>query len=193
MEEIWKDIEGFEGLYKISNCGNVYSVGGRVMGRMNNRYKNKPRIMKPYIRNGYEHIRLTKDNKQFHYKIHRLVALAFLPNPKNYPYVNHKDENKRNNHVNNLEWCNAKYNLNYGTHNERMKKTKSKNPIAQYTLDGNLLAIYLSSREIERLFGFPHSSIDNCCKKKYGYKTSHGYKWEYATKQLMEMYNLVEK
>lgn len=192
MEEIWKDIEGFEGLYQVSNWGRVYSLGGRTMGRMNNRYKNKPRIIKSYMRNGYEHVLLKKEGKQFHYKIHRLVAIAFIPNPNNYPFVNHKDENKLNNNVENLEWCTAKYNLNYGTHNDRMKMTKSRKPIAQFSLDGHLMAIYLSSREIERLLGIAHGSIDNCCKKKYGYKSSHGYKWEYATKELMEEYNLIE-
>lgn len=193
MVEIWKDIDGFEGLYKISNLGNIYSIGGRVMGGMNNRYKNKPRMMKPHIRNGYEHVCLTKDKKQFHYKIHRLVAMAFVPNPNDYPFVNHKNEIKDDNRAVNLEWCTAKYNLNYGSHNEKMRKTKSKKPIAQFDMNGNFIEIHDSSRDIERKFGYFHNNITNCCKHKYGYKSAYGYKWEFATRDLMEEYNLIEK
>ena len=180
QQEIWKDIEGFEGLYQISNLGRVYSLGGRIMGRMNNRYKNKPRFIKPHMRNGYSHACLKKDGKQYHLKIHRLVAMAFIPNPNNLPFINHKDENKTNNTVENLEWCTAKYNLNYGTHNERMIETKSNNPIKQIDKDGNVIAIFRSSREVERNLGFNHHSITNCCKHKYGYKSAYGYKWEFV-------------
>ena len=145
------------------------------------------------MRNGYEHVLLKKEGKQFHYKIHRLVAIAFIPNPNNYPFVNHKDENKQNNNVENLEWCTAKYNLNYGTHNDRMKMTKSKNPIAQFDMNGNFIEIHDSSRDIERKFGYFHHSITNCCKHKYGHKSAYGYRWEFATRDLMEEYNLIEK
>jgi hypothetical protein len=192
MKEIWKDIEGFEGLYQVSNKGHVYSLGGRIMGRLNNRYKNKPRILKTWLRNGYEHVHLRKDKNLYTYKVHRLVAQAFIPNPLNLPFVNHKDENKTNNIVyvnndnsidfdkSNLEWCTAKYNLNYGTHNQKMIDTKSKNPINQLDLNGNIINVFKSAREVERKYGYIHQTITNCCKGKYGYKTAYGYKWEFA-------------
>jgi hypothetical protein len=109
--EIWKDIEGYEGLYQVSNLGNVKSL-----------YTNKNLS---YIKCGrdreYLSVSLSKDKKLKIYYIHRLVAETFIDNPNNYPYVNHKDENKQNNCVNNLEWCSPKYNINYGTRKIKVK------------------------------------------------------------------------
>ena len=111
MREEWRDIKGYEGLYQISNLGRVHSY-----------YKRD--ILEPKEDKGYLRVGLYKNGKRKPYSIHRLVAEAFIPNPNNYPQVNHKDEDKSNNRVSNLEWCTAKYNINYGTHNKRMSESR---------------------------------------------------------------------
>lgn len=111
MEEIWKDIEGYEGYYQVSSFGRVRSVD-----RHDSRgYFRKGRLMATKDANtGYKVISLSKNAISKHYQIHRLVAIAFIPNPNNFPIINHKDENPKNNYANNLEWCDYKYNANYG-------------------------------------------------------------------------------
>ena len=110
MEE-WKDIKGYEGLYQISNKGRVKSL------------YNKGKILTPgKDKDGYSIVSLYKNKIKKTNKVHRLVAQAFLSNPDNLPQVNHKDENKLNNCVENLEWCSVEYNINYGTRNERTRK-----------------------------------------------------------------------
>ena len=109
--------------------------------------------------------------------VHRLVALAFLPNPDNLPQVNHKDENKTNNMVGNLEWCSKSYNINYGTRNERTAKANWKS-IKQFTKDGFFLKEYPSMKEASRQTGFYKSAISSCCKGKR--KSAYGYIWRYA-------------
>lgn len=115
MEEIWKEVKGYEGLYEVSNLGNVKSL-------------RKGTIMKPSKNQMYLQTILTdKDGKHKLFLVHRLVAEAFLPNPNNYPQVNHKDENGSNNIVFNLEWCDSKYNNNYGTKNRRASIARRNN------------------------------------------------------------------
>ena len=115
--EVWKDVVGYEGLYKVSNFGNVMSLKGK-----------KPLLMKPAQKgNGYLYVGLNLYNKpRKNFYVHRLVAQTFLPNPQNLPFVNHKDEIKTNNRVSNLEFCTQKYNLNYGTAQDRKSKKLSK-------------------------------------------------------------------
>ena len=117
MTEIWKDIKGYEGLYQVSNMGRVKSFNYKNTGKEGilNGSKNK---------RGYKIVHLCKNGKANHYLVHRLVAIVFIPNPNNYPEVNHIDENKTNNYVDNLEWCDGKYNLNYGTRNKRISKNR---------------------------------------------------------------------
>lgn len=106
MEE-YREIKGFEGLYEVSNYGNVRSLKrNKILKQIN-------------IKGGYKRVSLYKYGEQYFKAIHRLVAEAFIPNPDNLPCVNHKDENPSNNNVKNLEWCDYKYNINYGTANER--------------------------------------------------------------------------
>ena len=127
MEEIWKDIEGYEGLYQVSNYGNIKSLS-KVVKNAYGVHRTEDKILKPQTKkDGYLQIQLSKNGKQKHYKVHRLVALTYIANPNNYPCVNHKDENKSNNHVSNLEWCTYEYNTNYGTRNKRAsEKLKGK-------------------------------------------------------------------
>ena len=122
MEEIWKDIEGYEGLYKISNMGRVKSI----------KFNKEKILFLQKDKYGYLRVGLRKMGKLKNYFVHRLVAEAFIPNPNNLPIVNHKDENKQNNCVENLEWCTVKYNNSYATALFQ-RKEKLKKKIVQYT------------------------------------------------------------
>lgn len=111
-------------------------------------------------------------------RTHRLIAECFLPNPNKLPQVNHKNEIKDDNRVDNLEWCNHKYNCNYGTRNERVAKNQpNKTPVYQYTKDGQFVAEYPSLHEVERQFGYNIGCICNCCVGKQ--KSAYGYIWSY--------------
>ena len=119
QKEVWKDIPGYETLYQVSNFGQVKSLNYRRSG--------KERILKQGLEyQGYYRVCLRKNNKNNWFLVHRLVATAFIPNHDNLPCVNHKDENKDNNHVDNLEWCTYQYNNNYGTLKERQTKAQRK-------------------------------------------------------------------
>lgn len=163
MIEIFKDIEGYEGLYQISNYGNVKSL----------KY-NKEKILKPIKHScGYLKVDLCKERKIQTLYIHRLVAKAFIDNPNNYEEVNHKDEDKTNNKVENLEFCDAKYNSNYGTHTERSALSRSKQVMCVET--GK---IYQSLHQIERELGFSFKCVSSVCLGKL--KTYKGYHWCYV-------------
>jgi hypothetical protein len=129
MLEEWKDVVGYEGLYEVSNTGKVRSLDRIVFQK--NMYKTIKRIYPGRLLSqkkdeyGYYDVGLSKNGKIRTYRTHRIVAQAFIPNEKNLPQVNHKDENPSNNHADNLEWCTAKYNVNYGTRTERMSKTNT--------------------------------------------------------------------
>lgn len=113
MREIWKDIKGYKDKYQVSNLGNVKSL--------NYNQTHKEKLLKLFQNtNGYYQIDLWKNNKGKKCLVHRLVAETFIDNPNNYPIINHKDENPLNNCAENLEWCDAKYNCNYGTRNQKI-------------------------------------------------------------------------
>ena len=137
----FSDIQGYEGLYKINRSGEVLSVRS---GKLLKAGKNKQ---------GYMNVVLTKDGKAKTHKVHRLVALAFIPNPNNYPLINHKDENKTNNRVKNLEWCTSKYNLNYGSAIKRRSEAiiaspvKQRKAVVQLSLLGEFVKEYRSTKE----------------------------------------------
>ena len=182
MEEVWKDIEGYEGLYQVSNKGRVKSL--------NYHNTKKEKLLKPGINMyGYKIVRLFKNKTSKYFLVHRLVAQSFLPNPHNLSYVNHKDECKTNNVVTNIEWCTAKYNLNYGSRNERSRKAISKamtnNPniskqVGAYK-DGKLVMTFPSTREAKRQ-GFHQSHIVDCCRNCYlreGNNVYKGFEWRY--------------
>ena len=115
-KQIWKDIPRYEGKYQVSNTGKVRSLNYKRTG--------KTKILKPHTnRDGYKTVNLLKPGEKYKpYYVHRLVAQAFIPNPNNWPQVNHIDEDKANNVVWNLEWCTQQYNMNYGTRNERARE-----------------------------------------------------------------------
>lgn len=168
MEEIWKNIEGYEGLYQVSNLGRVKSL---KFG--------KEKILKP-VKNtfGYLQVILCKENIQKHLYVHRLVAQAFIPNPLNLPEINHKTEDKQLNYVWCLEYCDRKYNNNYGTHNERSANSRINHPAKSrkvICVETNI--IYPSSMEAQRQTGISQSNIISCCKGKY--KSAGGYHWKY--------------
>lgn len=182
MQEIWKDIKGYENLYQVSNYGNVRSLNHfRSTGK--GQCLQKGKILKPGIQNvGYKFVVLSKNGKTKGFRVHRLVAQTFIENPNNYPCINHKDENKLNNNVDNLEWCTIGYNNVYGTKPIKYKKTIKKvlgKKINQYDLDGNLINSFDCIMDAERFLNKKRAStpIWTCCKGKT--KTAYGYRWEY--------------
>ena len=167
MYEIWKDIEGYEGLYQISNKGHVKSL-----------YKGSERILKPVLnRSGYYYIMLYNDNVRKIFSLHRLVAQAFIPNPENKPQVNHLDENKKNNCVDNLEWATAKENSNYGSRNERISRK-----ILQYSKSGDFIREWQSAVEVKRVLGIDQGNIAHCCRGNPKHTTAGGFVWKYKEK-----------
>lgn len=155
MYEIFKPIKGYEDLYEVSDLGNV-------------RNKASGKLLKPFRdRGGYLRVDLCNGIRKSKL-IHRLVAQVFLPNPLNLPQVNHIDENKSNNNVDNLEWCTAQYNIDYS-------QSKSVN---QYSLDGIYIATYKSIKEAERTTGIAHGDISRCCLGKR--LSAGGFIWKFV-------------
>jgi len=173
MEEIWKDISGYEGLYQISNMDRVKSFR-----ESNKHFGKKEHFLKPSLNaNGYENVTLyVSPNCKHKFLVHRLVALAFIQNPKNLPCINHKDENRLNNSVDNLEWCTISYNNAYGSARIRGSITKGKK-VKQYTLEGCHIATYNSMFIASSLSGICKTGIKDCCNGKA--EQSGGYIWRY--------------
>ena len=176
MEEVWKDVKGFEGLYQVSNTGFVKSLK-----RGKNHYWDDFYILKPTILNsGYDSVTLYNGPKHREkWLVHRLVAKHFIPNPNGWPQINHIDENKQNNSVDNLEWCTAKYNNDYGTARLRRLETEQRKgkPVAQCLPNGTVIAKYRSAITAALLLGKKLRLITSCCN---GYCTSaEGYCWKY--------------
>lgn len=173
MEEVWKDIPGYEGYYKVSNKNRVFDI-------------KRNKIKLPFIdsRNRMT-ISLRKDGVGVGFSFPRLVAMAFVknPNPKEYIEVNHKDENPLNNDPSNLEWCTKKYNCNYGTRIQRIREKQSM-PVLQYTLNGEFIAEYASMHIAANIINADAGHICDCClgKRKYAY----GYFWRYKDDELYE-------
>ena len=143
----------------------------------------KEKELKKDKNSGYLRITLTKNGKHYHKLVHRLVAQAFIPNPNNLSQVNHKDENKLNNCVDNLEWCDRKYNSNYGTRCLRISKNRrNQRKINQYDLKGNLIKTWESAVDIRNYYNLYNTGhIIRCCKGIY--KKMYGYRWEYANEK----------
>ena len=169
--EIWKDIKGYEGLYQISNFGNVKRI-------QSNKY------IKPHNEKGYIRVALCKNNKVKHLYLHRLIATAFIPNPENKSDVNHKDGNKMNNKINNLEWTTRKENMNHAkdtglwkfTDNMKKGLDQSK-PVYQYDRQYHLINNYPSVIQASLITGINHGNICSCCEGRR--KTAGNYIWSY--------------
>ena len=183
-QEIWKDIPGYEGMYQVSNYGRVMSL----------RYHQTkfPKILKPNLTGEYAYVNLSINNKYHSIKIHRAVAICFIPNPENKPFVNHKDGNKFNNHVDNLEWVTAAENMAHAKYVLGINVLKGRSfggsnfskEVEQYIVakDGAeyLLAVYTSIKSAAFVNGMNPSSIKECLSGKIG--ESHGYIWRYRKK-----------
>ena len=164
MEEIWKDIECFEGLYQVSNLGRVKRVAtGRVLKGCKDR-------------GGYLLVGLYKQGSASKKLIHRLVAQAFIPNPEHKSEINHIDENKTNNMVSNLEWMTAKENSNHGKRNERVSKSNSI-PIIAINLKTSEVQKYYGTNECARQLGLDPSNITHVLKGRV--KQTKGYTFKY--------------
>lgn len=172
----WKDIKGYEGIYQISNNGIVKSLKRNVTYSNGKVVHYKEKIVKPAIHNCYYAVTLHKNGLKRTVKVHRLVAEHFISNPLNLPCINHKDENKLNNNVDNLEWCTVKYNSNYNNAQERKAKSCWK-PIYQLDLNGNVIKLWDSPTEVEKELGILKSSISNQIAGRI--KTAGGYLWRY--------------
>lgn len=162
MEENWKDVPGYEGKYKVSDTGKV--VGKRGF------------LLKGELTNGkYRRVLLLVDGKRERIFVHRLVAIAFIPNPQGFPVINHKDENSLNNCADNLEWCTHSYNINYGTRNQKIsEKARS---VRQIDIKGNEVAVFESASLAAKTLGYDPSNIYRVCRGEQ--KTAYGYVWKW--------------
>ena len=199
--EIWKEIEGFDGIYYISNYGKVRSID-RI--GLNKHFIPGRDLAIRKDKDGYCIVTLYIDRKRVDKKVHRLVAEAFIPNDNDYPQVNHKNEIKDDNYYKNLEWCTNKYNCNYGTHNQKISTAmkgrkhpymqgdknyfhthiyKRKNhpyarKVNQHDIDGNLIAVFYCVKDAAEAVGCTGGAITMACKGKRD--KIKGYKWSYA-------------
>lgn len=176
MDEIWKEINGFDGRYAISSNGRIKILKGYGQGRIK-----KVRTDK----DGYKSTTLFDGTKYHICRVHRAVAKAFIPNPGNLPCVNHKDEDKSNNVSSNLEWCSVSYNNNYGTRTKRMAKTQSGKeraslwiPVLGEDIHTGVKLYFQSAKDAEKQLGIDRAHICWCCKGKR--KTAGGYTWKYV-------------
>lgn len=187
--EIWKDVDGYGGFYEVSNIGRVRSKERITEIQPYCHITRKPKILKAQFNGTYYRVVISVDGKSRQVLIHRLVAETFIPNPKGLPQVNHKDENGKNNHVNNLEWCTLQYNQSYGTkgkrHSEYMVKTAGR-PVVQFSKQGERIASFRSIMEASKNTGIYYSAIRETCNKGKS-KTAGGYVWRYAEDEFGEL------
>lgn len=179
MQEIWKDIAGYENLYQVSNLGNVISLFRT----------NKPKTLKPTPSNcGYYKVQLYKNGHPQMFYVHRLVAEAFIPNPNKKSQVNHIDGIKSNNCLTNLEWVspseNQKHSISLGLRSSSPmvgkigKLNHQSKPIMQFSKSGDLIKVWDCISDASRYFNCKPSNISNCASGRY--KSSQGYVWKYT-------------
>ena len=175
--EEWRDIIGWEGLYQVSNLGRVKSLP-RLHKYVHGEYLSKERILSPRVcgsQREYLSVALYRGKGAVQRKIHRLVAMAFISNPKGYKEVNHIDENKRNNMASNLEWCSRSYNVNYGRRIEKQSAHLQKAVLA-FTRRGQFVARFKSIKDAAVWAGVDGSNVSRAIKRD---SVSGGYKWRF--------------
>lgn len=176
--EIWKDIPGYEGYYQVSSFGRVRSLTRVVNGRTLS-----GKILSLHgLKNSYLHITLYKSNQKQTVLVHRLVGMVFVPGYKKGLDINHKDENKQNNHYQNLEFVTHSYNMAYGNRMAKSLETRKPNMkrVVQMNLDGEIVAMYDSVNDAARKNGYYNTPIWQCCKRKPKALTAYGYVWRFA-------------
>lgn len=190
MKEIWKDIKGYEGLYQISSFGNVKSLDRYIINKNGDKQYFPGKYLTQGISDNYLKVILSKNNKQRTFRVHILVARAFIPNPENKPEVNHIDGNKKNNKVNNLEWNTRSENEFHAYRNGLAKpsnkqkqavvkyaKENYSKKVVQYSLNGEFIKEWNSMHDVWRELGIRPSYICRCCK---GLRNqTYGYIWKY--------------
>lgn len=178
-KEIWRPVVGFEGLYEVSDAGNVRSVDRIVTSKNGMKKSLRGQLLKQGLYNSkstYRGVTLSKGGKQFKKSVHRLVAEAFIQNPDGMPEINHKDEDKANNTVENLEWCDRQYNNTYGTARFRIAATQGK-PVIQKK-NGKIVNAYPTQGVAAMFTGASQSGISACCRGEMN--SSGGYEWSWA-------------
>lgn len=173
FKEEWRPIPNFEGLYEVSNLGNVDSLNYHMT-------KKRKRLKARLDIHGYYWVCLFNKQKVKRFKIHRLVALCFIQNPDNLPCINHKDENRQNNRVDNLEWCTYQYNNTYGSRIEKVNEKKYI-PVIQLTKDGDFVARYKSIRDAAYANGLENGNICAACIGKRDFAGE--YRWRYENEE----------
>lgn len=162
--ELWADIKGFEGIYQVSNFGRVRRLPG-------DRFPQGKLLTRQHDRWGYAQYKLCRKKEKKYYLAHRLVAAAFLPNPNNYPQVNHKDKNRDNCYVGNLEWCSVSQNM---IHKSSVNANKG---VCQFSADGRLLAMYANINAASNATDIIAARIEQCaCHNR---EFAGGFKWEF--------------
>lgn len=186
MQEIWKDIEGYEGLYQISNTGKIKSLK-RYKNNHNKKQLVKEKIRKQIIsKTGYYTCMLYKNGNKKLLKVHRLIAQAFIPNPNNYPIINHINGNKLDNNILNLEWCDYSHNnkeahrldlIKNNTKGLKKYTNSLKKRVNQYDLEENYIKTWNCISDIQKELGYTTTNICACCKNIR--KTAYGFIWKY--------------
>lgn len=172
----WKDVVGFEGLYLVNNQGEVKSVERMKQNNKGTQFVNERILVLTPDKDGYLRVCLSKNGRSYVKAVHRLVAEAFIPNPYGLPVVNHINEDKKDNRVENLEWCTVQYNTMYGTGKIRASIKQGK-PVVQIDMNDNIIAEFYSMGIASKTTGIPQPNIFKVCNGERN--TAGGYKWRY--------------